>query len=86
MRSLITFFIGLLGLMVASSAMALDLPKPLVKTDWLATHLDQVNIIDIRADAKSFMAQPTYIKDKKTGKSNLVKVGGHIPGAKIYRL
>jgi thiosulfate/3-mercaptopyruvate sulfurtransferase len=39
-------------------------------------------IIDVRPDAKNFYAQPIIQLDKKTGKQQLIKVGGHIPGAR----
>lgn len=62
-------------------AVAGSLPGPVVETDWLEKNKSNVVILDIRKDVKSFTKKPKYIKNKKTGKSNLVKVGGHIPGA-----
>lgn len=62
---------------------AVTLPGPLVETAWLAEHKAAVVLLDVRADVKSFTAKPRYIKDKKTGKQKLVRVGGHIPGAAL---
>lgn len=60
-----------------------ELPKPLVETNWLASNLEQVSILDVRTNLKSFTTKPLYNKDKKTGKQFLVRVGGHIPGASL---
>ena len=57
------------------------LPGPLVDSAWLGENQDDVLILDIRKDVKSFVGVPVYEKDKKTGKQKLKKVGGHIPGA-----
>ena len=56
-------------------------PGPLVDSTWLDQNRDDVLILDIRKDVKSFVGVPVYEKDKKTGKQKLKKVGGHIPGA-----
>ena len=63
--------------------LASDLPAPLLETDWLENNLHRVTIIDVRTDKKSFTSDPVYKKDKKTGKQTLVRVGGHIPGARL---
>lgn len=60
---------------------AIQVPGPLVDTDWLAEHRADVVVLDVRKDTKSFTRGPAYKKDKKTGKKMLVAVGGHIPGA-----
>lgn len=73
--------LSVLFLMLGRSAWALDLPGPLVDSAWLAKHHTQVVILDVRANLKSFTEAPVFVKDKKTGKEILVKVGGHIPGA-----
>lgn len=64
-------------------AHAVNLPGPLVETDWLAKNKDNVVILDIRKDVKSFTKKPVFKKNKKTGKSKLKKVGGHIPGSTL---
>lgn len=38
-----------------SSAFALDLPGPLVSTEWLAKHQEEVLVVDVRNDDKSFV-------------------------------
>jgi thiosulfate/3-mercaptopyruvate sulfurtransferase len=60
---------------------AIQVPGPLVETDWLAGHQADVVILDVRQDTKSFTRGPQYKTDKKTGKKILVEIGGHIPGA-----
>ncbi len=68
---------------LVSYAHAVQVPGPLVETDWLASNLNKVTILDLRVDVKSFTRKPVYRKDKKTGKKKLVSVGGHIPGANL---
>ena len=62
-------------------AFAASVPGPLVETDWLAKNKNKVVILEIRKDTKSFTKKPVYSKNKKTGKSKLKKVAGHIPGS-----
>ena len=59
------------------------LVKPLVDTDWVAKNLDHLAIIDVRSESHSFYKNPVYEKNTKTGKWDLVKLGGHIPGAQL---
>jgi len=63
------------------SVHAVELPGPLVESEWLAENREQVVILDVRQDLKSFSSKPVYMRMKNTGKLKLVKVGGHIPGA-----
>ena len=56
---------------------------PLVDTAWLAENIDHVVILDIRASKKSYATKPVFNKDKKTGKTWLARVGGHIPSAQL---
>ena len=53
----------------------------MVETDWLAKNKGDVVILEIRKDVKSFKKKPVFKKNKKTGKSKLKKVAGHIPGS-----
>lgn len=62
-------------------ATAAKLPGPLVDTTWLKANLDNVVVLDVRSDIKSFTSNPRFTSDKKSGKQILVRVGGHIPGA-----
>ncbi len=64
-----------------NSVYAIQVPAPLVDTEWLAKHRDEVRILDVRSEGKSFTAQPKITMDKKSGKKRVRKVGGHIPGA-----
>jgi thiosulfate/3-mercaptopyruvate sulfurtransferase len=74
----------LISLLILSPlVLATTLPGPLVDTAWLRAHHNDVTILDIRLNAKSFVGKPAYSKDKKTGKLKLVKIAGHIPGAHL---
>ena len=55
---------------VYSLANATELPGPLVSTDWLAKNRDNVSVLEVRKDTKSFTQQ--------TSGGN---VYGHIPGS-----
>lgn len=70
-------------LLVSSVVQAIQVPGPLVETSWLDENLSQVTILDIRSDLQSFSSEPKFIKDKKTGKQQLIKIGGHIPNARL---
>ncbi len=60
---------------------AIQVPGPLVETDWLDKHQGEVVILDVRKDTKTFTEGPVFKTDKKTGKRQLQKTGGHIAGA-----
>lgn len=77
-RSLI---ISLAALFWANLTYAFNLPGPLVETDWLAKNQNNVVIIEVRKDVKSFTKKPVFKKDKKTKKLKLKKIAGHIPGS-----
>lgn len=74
-------FISTMSLFWVNITLAASLPGPLVETDWLANNQSNVVILEIRKDVKSFTKKPVYKKNKKTGKSKLKKVAGHIPGS-----
>ena len=65
----------------AHVAGAATLPGPLVTAQWLKDHQNEVTVVDIRDDMKTFTAEPKFDVDKKTGKKTLVETGGHIAGA-----
>lgn len=85
MRILYLFFTCLIGLFITNQVAlannAEPLPKPLVETSWLANNLDNVFILDVRDSKQSFLSEPVFSTDKKSGKKTLLKVGGHIPTA-----
>ena len=81
MKTFYTLAISVALLFSVNIAQAVSLPGPLVETDWLAKNKDNVVILEIRQDVKSFTKKPVFKKDKKTGKSKLKKVAGHIPGS-----
>jgi len=67
------------ALMSSASAFAVQVPGPLVETQWLEENQGHVTILEVRADTKSFTGQPVFEKDPHSGKEKLTKVGGHIP-------
>ncbi|MCK5387161.1 MAG: sulfurtransferase [Gammaproteobacteria bacterium] len=81
MKFLKTLLISILALTWVNVAYAVNLSGPLVETDWLAKNKGDVVILEIRKDVKSFKKKPVFKKNKKTGKSKLKKVAGHIPGS-----
>jgi thiosulfate/3-mercaptopyruvate sulfurtransferase len=74
-------FISLTGLFWIIPAQAIEITQPIVETNWLAKNKNNVVILDIREDVKSFSTKPVFAKSKKTGKKKLIKIAGHIPGA-----
>ena len=64
MKVLKLLLISLMGFFYVNTAFAVNLPGPLVETDWLANNLNKVMILDIRNDVKSFTKNPVFKKDK----------------------
>ncbi|WP_041717983.1 sulfurtransferase [Alkalilimnicola ehrlichii MLHE-1] len=69
------------------------LPGPLVSADWLAAHLDDVVVLDIRTDIDSFSTglAPSDDEEGMGLCSDPLPMGshrieGHIPGARLVRL
>ena len=60
-----------------------DLPTPLVETGWLGKNLDKVIILDVRTSKRNFLSAPVFEFDKKNNRQTLVRVGGHIPTARL---
>jgi thiosulfate/3-mercaptopyruvate sulfurtransferase len=83
MNKLLTLAIALLLFSSQGLQAATTIPGPLVETDWLANNLGDVVILDVRKDVASFGRPAKLSKDKKTGKLNIVAVGGHIAGARL---
>jgi len=63
---------------LVSLAQAINLPSPVVSADWLANNMSEVQVIEVRTDLASYLRNPEFDTDKKTGKKFLVEVGGHI--------
>lgn len=63
-------------------AQAVTLPGPVVDTKWLADHLNEVQVIEVRGNPKSFTTDPVIETDAK-GKKALDEIGGHIPGSRL---
>jgi thiosulfate/3-mercaptopyruvate sulfurtransferase len=75
----------------ATASFALELPGPLVQTDWLAKNLQDKNIVvlDMRADTKSFTAKaagaPNIPGMNPCGaKKSKAETAGHIPRARLW--
>lgn len=77
---------SMLGFSLSAScwvfAQAGVLPGPVVSTQWLAEHLDQVQVVEVRSNLKSFAAQPEFETKAKTGQKVLLDVGGRIPDSR----
>jgi thiosulfate/3-mercaptopyruvate sulfurtransferase len=71
----------LLLLLFGHNAIALEIPGPLVDTDWLAQHLGEVKILDVRDDIDSFTRQAVLVRKRFTGDLKLQRAGAHVPGA-----
>jgi len=71
------------GLLAASAWAQGILPGPVVSTQWLADHLDKVQVVEIRNDPKSFTREPEF-ETTKDGKKVLDEFGGHIPGSRLF--
>jgi thiosulfate/3-mercaptopyruvate sulfurtransferase len=77
----------LILLTLAGTANAIQVPGPLVDTEWLAKHLEQVVVLDVRANKASFekkargaeAVNPCGVGQKK--KETPIVVSGHVPGA-----
>ena len=83
-RQLVVFMVLVL-LSVGRCALAVELPTtlpgPLVDTDWLEQHLDEVKILDVREDIESFTRRAVLVRKRFTGDLRLRRTGAHIPGA-----
>jgi len=77
----ISALLVLVCLTASHSASALQVPGPLVDTDWLEQHLDEVRILDVREDIESFARKAVLVRKRFTGDLRLRRPGAHIPGA-----
>ncbi len=62
------------------------LPGPIVDSQWLSAHLDQVQVVEVRGNVKSYVTAPEFDTDAKSGKKTLSEVGGHIPGSRLINM
>lgn len=75
--------LGATGFTTRLSAWAqTTLPGPVVSTQWLADNLNNVQVLEVRGDDKSFTAKPEIVTTKD-GKKQLEEFGGHIPGSRL---
>lgn len=65
-----------------TAAGAITMPGAVVDAQWLHAHLNEVTIIDVRSNPKTFTTPPRY-STGKDGKRHLVTVGGHIKGSHL---
>ncbi|QWD97369.1 sulfurtransferase [Polynucleobacter sp. MG-6-Vaara-E2] len=68
---------------LVSLVQAITLPGPVVSADWLSNNLSDVQVIEVRTDLASYIRNPEFDTDKKTGKKFLVEVGGHIANSTL---
>jgi thiosulfate/3-mercaptopyruvate sulfurtransferase len=73
--------VSVVTIATAHAAGAATLPGPLVTAQWLKDHQNEVTVVDIRDDMKTFTAEAKFDVDKKTGKKTLIETGGHIANA-----
>jgi thiosulfate/3-mercaptopyruvate sulfurtransferase len=68
-----------MGAAIAQSALAIEVPSPLVDAAWLNAHKGEVTVLQVSGPLKSFTTSP----EMKTveGKRVIVNVAGHVPGA-----
>jgi len=83
MKNLLFLSSLIFSLILTTSSAATTLPSPLVDAKWLKANINNVVILDIRKDTKSFNKKPVFKKNKKTKKKKLYRVGGHIPGSRL---
>ena len=68
---------------LVSLVQAITLPGPVVSAEWLSNNLTDVQVIEVRTDLASYLRNPEFDTDKKTGKKFLVEVGGHIANSTL---
>ena len=68
---------------LVSLVQAITLPGRVVSADWLSNNLSDVQVIEVRTDLASYLRNPEFDTDKKTGKKFLVEVGGHIANSTL---
>jgi len=81
MHRYVTATLALALLAASHNASALQVPGPLVDSDWLEQHLDEVSILDVREDIESFTRKAVLVRKRFTGDLRLRRFGAHIPGA-----
>ena len=67
----------------ATGVRAVQVPAPLVDTEWLATNLSDIVLLDLRKDTLSFTQPPPPAVLTGKQKKMPLKVRGHIPGARL---
>jgi thiosulfate/3-mercaptopyruvate sulfurtransferase len=81
MHRYLTTIPALALLAAGHTASALQVPGPLVDSDWLEQHLDEVSMLDVREDIESFTRKAVLVRKRFTGDLRLRRFGAHIPGA-----
>ena len=59
------------------------LPGPLVETRWLADNAQAVQIVEVRADAKSFLSAPEVTVDKKGDRKSTRLNSSHVSESRM---
>jgi thiosulfate/3-mercaptopyruvate sulfurtransferase len=71
--------LAVLGAAFTQTALAIDVPSPLVEADWLNAHKGEVVVLQVSGPLKAFTQAP---KTKQVdGKLVVEHVSGHVPGA-----
>lgn len=77
---IVSLLLALLGLSVGTAG-AIERPGALVETGWLAEHLDEVVLLDVRMEPRSFGAALDPADVGLFAATPLHGVMGHIPGS-----
>ncbi|MDE3010365.1 MAG: sulfurtransferase [Pseudomonadota bacterium] len=66
---------------LATPALAVDMPGPLVDVPWLLAHRNEVQVVEVRSDLETFTQEPELGKPDAAGRRSVVKAAGQIPGS-----
>ncbi|MCB2100024.1 MAG: sulfurtransferase [Rhodobacterales bacterium] len=69
----------------AASALALDVPRPLVDADWLDQHMDEVVVIDVRKDPSTF-TKTGHIPGARVVKSGDLRTKRQVNGLTVDKM
>lgn len=73
--------VGLMAGISAALSWALTVPGPVVTPEWVQTHRQDITVLDVRGNVRSFTQAPQFETDRKSGRKVLAEFGGHIPDA-----
>ncbi|MFZ8886833.1 MAG: sulfurtransferase [Steroidobacteraceae bacterium] len=81
-RILAVAAMGMLACLQGTASAGEPLPGPVVDAAWLASHLDQVRVLDVGSTPESFVRAPVYATPAGEGARPLLEeAAGHLAGA-----